>query len=965
MARSNPKNNLYEPKKISKVVDAYILGIEINKINIEDEDKITKERTISLKPSDAYLFLLSKMPSGLPDCFLQLIFNETFEDELISKYTMNNWNYLNSDIFDELKKKEDNNQNNQIAFEVFEKYCMKYMLKALKLYAKLLYYYIEKDRNEIIYPDENIHFIFNSYNNEGIWKSNIPKIKDDDDNINENEFIDKDFALKNHRENIFYLISYLVDKIKYIDEDYIYIDYLLEILLLFPSYFFLRKICKTYIKKFKEFCYKCQEHYKNVNLNKFKSYETKLENMMNINKVDNIDENEFPNDKNQTIKTKFENINIKVEEVKNQIKKCKDLVTNYRDNYKSKFEEIQKKFEYQNAKLSLFLYSIFTNINEMNNLDKDNSEEKKQNIFSEDKNLEIELCLLRLLKVKDKESLANIEKILKEDEEKNSIPPKKKSILYYALAMHYFSELNKIKESKECLQKALNLSKGNKFFEHRIQIDLCYIFLNEIKSKKEEEREKENKDINNKKNSIEYQIDNNIKILNKLMNDFFSEKLNEKESQLRQEFYDLLEPNTIMLNSNPLNSGFSLLSTGIYARPNNHYYILKKLSEIKKDKIESYIRIKSYILNKQNLIEALKKNAEILIIQSDDFTEKGDIMMESDMGISEKLTIQEFIKIVKSEKKIKFKIVILSFINSSKLFESIKKEIENIFRYDYLIYFDSIDCMGIKTKELTEYNKLSIELIIDLISCYKENIIETMNDIQKLFDAKLKTIGGKNQIFKLKIEDKKKSFLRLTSTSIESSINKPEIKHDKGIFFSDPLLELPFTEISLKNDENSNYSRELYDIIMQIIEGNPQSFSCNKFQKEKYLKMGIDVIKYFYRHKNFIKFYFIDIEKGDDIELITKGKEVKNKFGQNKQKKYFYFIYNCKYNNSMEIVNYLLKNKNVYMIIYDDEDITTTPEEDILDDESDSEKEEASNDYKMFSVFENKINYSEPDSEDD
>ena len=69
------------------------------------------------------------MPSGLPDCFLQLIFNETFEDELISKYTMNNWNYLNSDIFDELKKKEDNNQNNQIAFEVFEKYCMKYILR--------------------------------------------------------------------------------------------------------------------------------------------------------------------------------------------------------------------------------------------------------------------------------------------------------------------------------------------------------------------------------------------------------------------------------------------------------------------------------------------------------------------------------------------------------------------------------------------------------------------------------------------------------------------------------------------------------------------------------------------------------------------------------------------------------------------------------------------------------------------
>ena len=97
---------------------------------------------------------------------------------------------------------------------------------------------------------------------------------------------------------------------------------------------------------------------------------------------------------------------------------------------------------------------------------------------------------------------------------------------------------------------------------------------------------------------------------------------------------------------------------------------------------------------------------------------------------------------------------------------------------------------------------------------------------------------------------------------------------------------------------------------------------------------------------------------------MTKGKEVKNKFGQNKQKKYFYFVYNCKYNNSTEIVNYLLKNKNIYMIIYDDEDIKSTPEDDIIDNESSFESEIGSNDYEMFSVFANKVNYSE-DSEDD
>ena len=953
LKRSNPKNNLYEPKKISKIVDECILGIKSNEINIEDN--ITKKRTISLKPSDAYLFLLSKMPSGLPDCFLQLIFKNNFEDELISKYTMNNWNYFNTDInFNELKIKEekeepikkDNKTNKQKTFEDFEKYCMEYMLKALKLYAKLLYYYIEKDRNEIIYPDENIHFLFNSYNNEGIWKSNIPKIKDDE-NINENEFLDKDFNIQNHRENIYYLISYLVEKLDYIDEAYVYIDYLVEILLLFPSYFFLKKVCKTYIKKCKEFCIRCINHYekRNENIGKFKSLETKLKELSNIIQVDNINENEIPYDEN--IKSEFRILNEKLEELKNQNKKCNDLFDNFRDNYKLKSPEFQKKFEYQNAKLFLFLYSIITSEDKEENKEIDN----QKKIFYADKNLEIEFSLLKLLKEKKKEDSESIVNILKDDEEKNFITPKKKGILYYALGMYYYSK-SEIGDSKKCLKKALDCSKGNKFFEHRIKIDSCHIFLNKIKSRKDNQNEKENEDI-------EVQIENNIKMLNMLMNDFFSEKLNEKESQLRQEFYDLLKPNTIMLNSNPLNSGFSLLSTGIYARPNNQYYILKKLSEIRKDKMKSYIRMKSYILNKQNLIEALKKKVEILIIQSDDFTEKGDIMMESDRGISEKLTIQEFIEILKeSENKNKYNIVILSFINSSKLFESIKSIIE----YQYLVYFEPIDCMEIKTKNLEEYNKLSIELIIDLISCYQENIYDTDNDFTTIFNEKLKEINKEKEIFKYKTS--KNLFMRSSSTSIVNSNIKTQIRRGNGIFFSDPLLDLPFMEISLTNYENNNYSRELYDIIKQILEGNPQSFSCNKLQKEKYLKMGIDVIKYFYRHKNFIKFYCIDVQKGDDIELMTKGKEVKNKFGQNKQKKYFYFVYNCKYNNSTEIVNYLLKNKNIYMIIYDDEDIKSTPEDDIIDNESSVESEKDSNDYEMFSVFANKVNYSE-DSEDD
>ena len=54
-----------------------------------------------------------------------------------------------------------------------------------------------------------------------------------------------------------------MEKLEYIKiykED---IDYLVEILLLFPSYFFLKKICKNYIKKCKELCLQCINYYKN------------------------------------------------------------------------------------------------------------------------------------------------------------------------------------------------------------------------------------------------------------------------------------------------------------------------------------------------------------------------------------------------------------------------------------------------------------------------------------------------------------------------------------------------------------------------------------------------------------------------------------------------------------------------------------------------------------------------------
>ena len=61
-------------------------------------------------------------------------------------------------------------------------------------------------------------------------------------------------------------------------------------------------------------------------------------------------------------------------------------------------------------------------------------------------------------------------------------------------------------------------------------------------------------------------------------------------------------------------------------------------------------------------------------------------------------------------------------------------------------------------------------------------------------------------------------------------------------------------------DENWNFSNEMVKIIKDIKNGNNQAFFCNNEQKEKYLKIGFEIIKYFYRHKTFKQYYTIDIE---------------------------------------------------------------------------------------------------------
>ena len=67
-------------------------------------------------------------------------------------------------------------------------------------------------------------------------------------------------------------------------------------------------------------------------------------------------------------------------------------------------------------------------------------------------------------------------------------------------------------------------------------------------------------------------------------------------------------------------------------------------------------------------------------------------------------------------------------------------------------------------------------------------------------------------------------------------------------------------------------------IIKDIKNGNNQAFFCNNEQKEKYLKIGFEIIKYFYRHKTFKQYYTIDIESNLEIQLIKEENTDKNIF---------------------------------------------------------------------------------------
>ena len=226
-----------------------------NNINIQNEIRLILDKDIS-----KIYCLLSIMSFGLPESILKLFepnFKKIIHEEDEENLILNEPNYNWYTILESRYKKE--------IIEITDDKKKECINKCLEIYAQLLFYFIKKTREDICFPDSNIHYNFNSYNNKGIWKSFDYKmyqllfLKEDKSKIY-NSIIENDFIFERHVENIYNLIDKNIDFIEtiiLIDNNAEQEEYLNQILLMLPS------ISKNNLNKSITLCEKLEKNMKN------------------------------------------------------------------------------------------------------------------------------------------------------------------------------------------------------------------------------------------------------------------------------------------------------------------------------------------------------------------------------------------------------------------------------------------------------------------------------------------------------------------------------------------------------------------------------------------------------------------------------------------------------------------------------------------------------------------------------
>ena len=500
-----------------------------------------------------------------------------------------------------------------------------------------------------------------------------------------------------------------------------------------------------------------------------------------------------------------------------------------------------------------------------------------------------------------KNKIKNLENLLNRD-----ISDEMKLNIYREMAISYFKDEN-YRGSLYFLLNILNSNNNNDLLKNRTILDYCYafkkLFITENHDKKKE-------------NYIG--IKEKIKSLNQLIKRPLRREIYFEAYYLKNEIFYLLSPDIVMLNSNPL-----INESNHYYSLNNQYNILKELN----NKINIHIRIDSKILNEENLKDALNKKGEILIIQSDDFIEKKNncIICESEKGKGYKLYFEDLIKIIKN-RIINYKIIILCFPKSYLLKEYFDDHhilYSNIIYFNYYIDFSRYDIMN-------KYNNICNQFIIDFIKNSVDN-----DKFDKIFELS-ETQFTKN-INELKDDFKYKKNISLTIKNQNNSKIEYHREIDENkIYLYNPLPKIDNIDILDYNPKD--YYLKIYELIEKINQENNAIFYCNKSVKSFYLKLSIETMKYFHRHKTYCELFYIDIQNGDKFllksiirklnsSMINENEKIENDDYEEdedkeenyiKQKACFILINNCIQKDLLDINIYsILKAESSFIIIYD------------------------------------------------
>ena len=482
--------------------------------------------------------------------------------------------------------------------------------------------------------------------------------------------------------------------------------------------------------------------------------------------------------------------------------------------------------------------------------------------------------------------------------------------IYREISTYYY-EMKNYKHCLKNLEKALNIKNVDNQLKQRTIIDFCYTL------KKRTEFGLYNYDDINKDIIL---IKEKINQLNEIIEKPLDKNLYYEAHKAKDKIYKLFKPDIVMLNSNPLKT-----KNNYFFPLNNQYYILNKL----KKNLNSNIRIKSKILNIDNLKEALNEKGKILIIQSDEFTNDGDIVCECENRKSSILKKEDFYELIKNKKNFLYDLIILFFPKSSRLKEylNLKLNFVNDYFWITLEYFDD---KNINNHIMKELNKINIKFLIDFI---KYSVIYNGDKIANIFELSKKNFLYEIKLKKINISCKEYIILSKEKSNNNLSIEYKLEEKENEIYLYENLPDLNISEIDY-NFDYQDYSSQIYDLIEYLKSENKIIFYCDVNSKKFYLKMCGEIIKFFYRHETFYEIYCINIYK-DGISflksLVRKLNRLKIEEHEEddsedeeenieSKKACLILIYNCTSRDLIDVNIFSILNCNSsFIIIYDKE----------------------------------------------